>query len=149
MQLAAVPLSVVYMSQDVTQAYMRYVSALHFRFLVNLAAFAQGVCCMSQNCSKSVTYAVCDKLLAFTVQVWLFLPQEMSEQEDIYGTLAASIAPEIFGHVDVKKALLLCMVGGVTRHLKDGMKLRGDIHLCLMGESESSMRLLYNVSHVS
>lgn len=73
----------------------------------------------------------------------------MSEQEDIYGTLAASIAPEIFGHVDVKKALLLCMVGGVTRHLKDGMKLRGDIHLCLMGESESSMRLLYNVSHVS
>jgi len=26
------------------------------------------------------------------------------------------------------------MVGGVTRHLQDGMKLRGDIHLCLMGQ---------------
>ena len=61
--------------------------------------------------------------------------QELSEREDIYGILAASIAPEIFGHEDVKKALLLCMVGGVTRHLKDGMKLRGDIHLCLMGQS--------------
>lgn len=63
------------------------------------------------------------------------LLQELSEKEDIYGTLAASLAPEIFGHEDVKKALLLCMVGGVTRHLKDGMKLRGDIHLCLMGVS--------------
>lgn len=64
--------------------------------------------------------------------------QELSEREDIYGNLAASIAPEIFGHEDVKKALLLCMVGGVTRHLKDGMKLRGDIHLCLMGQSPCS-----------
>ena len=63
------------------------------------------------------------------------LLQELSEKEDIYGILAASLAPEIFGHEDVKKALLLCMVGGVTRHLKDGMKLRGDIHLCLMGTS--------------
>lgn len=65
--------------------------------------------------------------------------QELSEKEDIYGTLAASLAPEIFGHEDVKKALLLCMVGGVTRHLKDGMKLRGDIHLCLMGKSACLM----------
>lgn len=63
------------------------------------------------------------------------LLQELSEKEDIYGILSASLAPEIFGHEDVKKALLLCMVGGVTRHLKDGMKLRGDIHLCLMGRS--------------
>ncbi len=59
---------------------------------------------------------------------------ELSESEDIYGRLSASIAPEIFGHEDVKRALLLLMVGGVTRHLKDGMKLRGDIHLCLMGQ---------------
>ena len=59
--------------------------------------------------------------------------QELSNTEDIYGRLSASIAPEIFGHEDVKKALLLLMVGGVTRQLKDGMKLRGDIHLCLMG----------------
>lgn len=62
------------------------------------------------------------------------LLQELSESEDIYGRLSASIAPEIFGHEDVKRALLLLMVGGVTRHLQDGMKLRGDIHLCLMGQ---------------
>ena len=61
--------------------------------------------------------------------------QELSDTEDIYGRLSSSIAPEIFGHEDVKKALLLLMVGGVTRQLKDGMKLRGDIHLCLMGKT--------------
>ena len=42
--------------------------------------------------------------------------------------LAASIAPEIFGHEDVKKALLLQLVGGSTRVLGDGMKIRGDFY---------------------
>ena len=60
---------------------------------------------------------------------------------DVYNRLASSLAPEIFGHEDVKKALLLCMVGGVTRQLPDGMKIRGDIHLCLMGAASASMGL--------
>jgi DNA replication licensing factor MCM7 len=63
---------------------------------------------------------------------WLHV-QDIQKSHDLYDRLAASIAPEIFGHVDVKKALLLCMVGGVTRQLPDGMKIRGDIHMCLMG----------------
>ncbi|KAL3138278.1 Mcm2-7 hexameric complex component [Trebouxia sp. C0010 RCD-2024] len=76
--------------------------------------------------------------------------EELSEREDIYGNLAASIAPEIFGHEDVKKALLLCMVGGVTRHLKDGMKLRGDIHLCLMGDpGVAKSQLIKYIAHIS
>ena len=32
------------------------------------------------------------------------------------------------------QALLLQMVGGVTRSFPDGMRLRGDIHICLMGD---------------
>lgn len=75
------------------------------------------------------------------------LLQELSDSEDIYDRLASSLAPEIFGHADVKKALLLCMVGGVTRHLKDGMKLRGDVHLCLMGERILTVRVDCSKSH--
>lgn len=60
--------------------------------------------------------------------------QAVAGERDVYDRLASSIAPEIFGHEDVKKALLLLMVSGVTKQLPDGMKLRGDIHLCLMGE---------------
>ena len=35
--------------------------------------------------------------------------------EDFYNKLASSIAPEIYGHEDIKKALLLLLVGGVDR----------------------------------
>ncbi|KAJ1508741.1 Mcm2-7 hexameric complex component, partial [Coelomomyces lativittatus] len=51
-----------------------------------------------------------------------------------YETLAKSICPEIYGLEDVKKALLLLLVGGVTNALPDGMKIRGDINVLLMGD---------------
>lgn len=47
-----------------------------------------------------------------------------SVEEDFYEKLAASIAPEIYGHEDVKKALLLLLVGGVDQSPR-GMKIRG------------------------
>ena len=52
----------------------------------------------------------------------------------MYAKISLSIAPEIFGHEDVKKALLLLLVGGVTKEMGDGMKIRGDINVCLMGD---------------
>ncbi|KIW51281.1 hypothetical protein PV05_10019 [Exophiala xenobiotica] len=52
----------------------------------------------------------------------------------MYEYLARSIAPEIYGHLDVKKALLLLLIGGVTKTMGDGMRIRGDINICLMGD---------------
>nr|CAG8433588.1 14270_t:CDS:2 [Entrophospora candida] len=52
----------------------------------------------------------------------------------IYEKLSSSIAPEIYGHGDVKKALLLLLIGGVTKNTSDGMKIRGDLNICLMGD---------------
>ncbi|GAB0089915.1 DNA replication licensing factor MCM7 [Sergentomyia squamirostris] len=54
-------------------------------------------------------------------------------QDDFLTRLASSLAPEIYGHIDVKKALLLLLVGGVDRR-PDGMKIRGSINICLMGD---------------
>ncbi|XP_013393815.1 DNA replication licensing factor mcm7 [Lingula anatina] len=54
-------------------------------------------------------------------------------ENDFYEKLAYSIAPEIYGLEDVKKALLLLLVGGVDRSPK-GMKIRGNINICLMGD---------------
>jgi DNA replication licensing factor MCM7 len=59
---------------------------------------------------------------------------EQSQKSGTYAKLARSIAPEIWGHEDVKKALLLQLVGGCDRHLKDGLRIRGDMHVCLMGD---------------
>lgn len=51
------------------------------------------------------------------------LPHPLVE-DDFYEKLASSLAPEIFGHEDIKKALLLLLVGGVDC-TPQGMKIRG------------------------
>ncbi|RSH95139.1 Mcm2-7 hexameric complex component [Saitozyma podzolica] len=60
--------------------------------------------------------------------------RDLQDDQNLYSRLANSIAPEIYGHEDVKKALLLLLVGGVTKTVGDGMKIRGDINVCLMGD---------------
>lgn len=76
--------------------------------------------------------------------------EELTEEElkqvaedDFYEKLACSIAPEIFGHDDVKKALLLLLVGGVDKSPK-GMKIRGSINICLMGDPGVAKSQLLN-----
>ncbi len=59
---------------------------------------------------------------------------ELKQDPMLYNKLAQSIAPEIYGHEDIKKALLLLLVGGVTKSMGDGMRIRGDINICLMGD---------------
>lgn len=48
--------------------------------------------------------------------------------------ICKSIAPEIYGMEDVKKALLLMMITGVTKEMHDGMRIRGDINVALIGD---------------
>lgn len=62
-------------------------------------------------------------------------PDEIQElsKGDFYTRMASSLAPEIYGHLDVKKALLLLLIGGVDKS-PDGMKIRGNINICLMGD---------------
>ncbi|KAI9782176.1 MAG: Mcm2-7 hexameric complex component [Peltula sp. TS41687] len=60
--------------------------------------------------------------------------EQYKESGHMYEYLARSIAPEIYGHLDVKKALLLLLIGGVTKEMGDGMRIRGDINVCLMGD---------------
>eukprot|EP01035_Chromulina_nebulosa_P017145 gene17145-22659_t len=76
--------------------------------------------------------------------------REIASQPDPYSRLASSIAPEIFGHEDVKKALLLQLVGGVCKTLPDGMKIRGDINICLMGDpGVAKSQLLKNMASIA
>ncbi|KAH7728085.1 hypothetical protein AAVH_04329 [Aphelenchoides avenae] len=58
---------------------------------------------------------------------------EVASQDNFYDLLAYSIAPEIYGHVDVKKSLLLALVGGVDKNAT-GMRIRGAINIILMGD---------------
>ncbi|URD91268.1 MCM [Musa troglodytarum] len=76
--------------------------------------------------------------------------ERLAEDGDIYNKLARSLAPEIFGHEDVKKALLLLLVGAPHRKLSDGMKIRGDLHVCLMGDpGVAKSQLLKHIINVA
>jgi len=76
--------------------------------------------------------------------------ERLHDDPTVYQKLAFSIAPEIYGHVDVKKALLLLLVGGVTKAMGDGMKIRGDINICLMGDpGVAKSQLLKYISKVA
>ena len=72
------------------------------------------------------------------------------ENSDTYSRLAKSIAPEIFGMEDVKKALLLLMIGGATKEMEDGMKIRGNINIMLMGDpGVAKSQLLKYIAHIA
>jgi len=76
--------------------------------------------------------------------------EEVAQGVSPYDQLARSINPAIYGHEDVKKALLLQLVGGVTRALSDGMKIRGDINVCLMGDpGVAKSQLLKYIANVA
>ncbi|KAF5387543.1 hypothetical protein D9757_006542 [Collybiopsis confluens] len=75
---------------------------------------------------------------------------DMKSDPSLYTKLAQSIAPEIYGHEDVKKALLLLLIGGVTKITADGLKIRGDINVCLMGDpGVAKSQLLKYISKIA
>lgn len=75
---------------------------------------------------------------------------KLQESGNVYEMLSQSIAPEIYGHEDVKKALLLLMIGGVTKRMDEGMRLRGDINILLMGDpGVAKSQLLKHISTVA
>eukprot|EP00970_Alexandrium_tamarense_P002381 scaffold344_cov189-Alexandrium_tamarense.AAC.6 len=66
--------------------------------------------------------------------------RQLSRRPDIYNILYRSIAPSISGSytVDLKKAILCLLFGGSRKRLPDGMKLRGDINVLLLGDPSTA-----------
>jgi replicative DNA helicase Mcm len=58
----------------------------------------------------------------------------ISSKPDAYEKLIASFAPHIYGHEPIKEAILLLIVGSVTKRLEDGSTSRGDINVLLVGD---------------
>ncbi|KAI5780905.1 MCM2/3/5 family-domain-containing protein [Geopyxis carbonaria] len=59
---------------------------------------------------------------------------EMSRRPNLYEMISTSIAPSIYGNVDIKKAIACLLFGGSKKILPDGMRLRGDINVLLLGD---------------
>ena len=58
----------------------------------------------------------------------------LSRDPQIVDKLIASIAPSIYGHIDVKTAVALSLFGGVSKEAQGKLNIRGDINVLLLGD---------------
>ncbi|MFT4883082.1 MAG: replicative DNA helicase Mcm [Natronomonas sp.] len=59
---------------------------------------------------------------------------ELSNDDDIYEKMVGSMAPSIYGYEQQKLAIIMQLFSGVTKHLPDGSRIRGDLHMLLIGD---------------
>ena len=78
--------------------------------------------------------------------VTTFTPEEddffrtLARESRFYDRLANSVAPSISGDytADIKKAILCLLMAGSRKLLPDGMRLRGDINVLLLGDPSTA-----------
>jgi replicative DNA helicase Mcm len=71
---------------------------------------------------------------------------ELAKDPQIYEKLVASIAPTIFGLEDVKLAIALQLFGGDEHIQKDKSRVRGEIHILLIGDPSTAKSQLMKVA---
>ncbi len=58
----------------------------------------------------------------------------MAREPNVYDKFVSSIAPTVFGHQDIKRAVSLMLFGGVHKVTGEGINLRGDINVLVVGD---------------
>ncbi|RYC57144.1 hypothetical protein CHU98_g9061 [Xylaria longipes] len=64
--------------------------------------------------------------------------REMVHSDHIYSRLVKSLAPTVYGHEIVKKGILLQLMSGVHKTTAEGMAIRGDLNICIVGDPSTS-----------
>jgi len=75
---------------------------------------------------------------------------EMAKDPWIHRKLLASLAPSIYGYSDIKEAILYLLFGAVPKTLPDGVTIRGDVNVLLIGDpGTAKSQLLQYVARVA
>eukprot|EP00960_Hanusia_phi_P049571 759633-Hanusia_phi.AAC.3 len=62
----------------------------------------------------------------------------MNKSPQLYQRMVSSLCPTVFGHDEVKKGILLMLLGGVHKTTKTQTNLRGDINVCVVGDPSTA-----------
>lgn len=72
--------------------------------------------------------------------------RELAKNKDIVSLLTNAVAPSIHGHEDIKRAVLLSLVGGVSKQ-KESLKIRGDVNVLLLGDPSTAKSQFLRFAH--